>query len=119
MAKVESVGANKVKIEITISAEEFAAALQQAYLKNKGKFNIQGFRKGHAPRPIIERQYGEGIFYEDAFDIAFPESYNKAVDELNIIPVSRPELDVTEIGKQGVSYTAEVFVKPEVKLGEY
>ncbi len=119
MAKVESVGANKVKIEITISAEEFAAALQQAYLKNKGKFNIQGFRKGHAPRPIIERQYGEGIFYEDAFDIAFPESYNKAVDELNIIPVSRPELDVTEIGKQGVCYTAEVFVKPEVKLGEY
>ncbi len=119
MAKVESVGANQVKIEINISAEEFAAALQQAYLKNKGKFNIQGFRKGHAPRPIIEKQYGEGIFYEDAFDIAFPESYTKAVDELSIIPVSRPTLDVTAIGKEGVCYTAEVFVKPEVKLGEY
>ena len=119
MAKVENVGANKVKMEITITAEEFAAALHQAYLKNKGKFNIQGFRKGHAPRPIIEKQYGEGIFYEDAFDIAFPDSYTKAVDELKIVPVSRPTLDVTAIGKEGVCYTAEVFVKPDVKLGEY
>jgi len=119
LAKVESVGANQVKIEIDISAEEFAAALHQAYLKNKGKFNIQGFRKGKAPRAVIESHYGEGIFYEDAFDIAFPESYNKAVDELSIVPVSRPKLDVTKIGKDGVCYTAEVFVKPEVKLGEY
>ncbi len=119
MAKVESVGANQVKIEVNISAEEFAAALQQAYLKSKGKFSIQGFRKGHAPRPIIEKQYGEGIFYEDAFDIAFPESYTKAVDELKLVPVSRPKLDVTAIGKEGVCYTAEVFLKPEVKLGEY
>lgn len=119
MARLESVGANKVKIEVDISAEEFAAALQQAYFKNKGKFNIQGFRKGHAPRPIIEKQYGEGVFFEDAFDMAFPESYSKAVDELEIVPVSRPQLDVTEIGKEGVKYTAEVFVKPEVKLGEY
>lgn len=119
MAKVESVGANQVKVEINITAEEFAAALQQAYLKNRGKFSIQGFRKGKAPRPVIESHYGEGVFYEEAFDIAFPESYTKAVDELNIIPVSRPQLDVTEIGKDGVCYTAEVFVKPEVKLGEY
>ncbi len=119
MAKVESVGVNKVKLEIDISAEEFVAALQQAYLKNRGKFNIQGFRKGKAPRPVIESHYGEGIFYEEAFEIAFPESYTKAVDELEIVPVSRPELDVTAIGKDGVSYTAEVFVKPEVKLGKY
>lgn len=119
MAKVESVGANKVKIEIGISKEEFAAAMQQAYLKNRGNFNIQGFRKGKAPRPVIESHYGEGIFYEEAFEIAFPESYTKAVDELEIVPVSRPELDVTNIGKDGVSYTAEVFVKPEVRLGEY
>ena len=119
MAKMESVGANKVKVTIEITAEEFAAALQQAYLKNRGKFNIQGFRKGKAPRPVIESHYGEGIFYEEAFEIAFPESYTKAVDSLDIVPVSRPELDVTAIGKDGVTYTAEVFVKPEVKLGEY
>ncbi len=119
MAKVESVGANKVKLTIEVSAEDFAAALQQAYLKNRSKFSIQGFRKGKVPRPVIESHYGEGIFYEDAFEIVFPESYTKAVDELDIIPVSRPELDVTAIGKEGVSYTAEVFVKPEVKLGEY
>lgn len=119
MAKVESVGANKVKIEIDISKEEFAAAMQQAYLKNRGNFNIQGFRKGKAPRPVIESHYGEGIFYEEAFEIAFPESYTKAVDELEIVPVSRPELDVTTIGKDGVSFSAEVFVKPDVKLGEY
>ncbi len=119
MAKVESVGANKVKIDIEISAEAFAAAQQQAYLKNRGKFNIQGFRKGKAPRPVIESHYGEGIFYEEAFEIAFPESYTNAVDELEIVPVSRPELDVTAIGKDGVCYSAEVFVKPEVKIGEY
>jgi len=119
LAKVESVGANKVKIDIEISAEAFAAAQQQAYLKNRGKFNIQGFRKGKAPRPVIESHYGEGIFYEEAFEIAFPESYTNAVDELEIVPVSRPELDVTAIGKDGVCYSAEVFVKPEVKIGEY
>lgn len=119
MAKVESVGANKVKLTVDVSAQDFAAALQKAYLKNRGKFSIQGFRKGKAPRPVIESHYGEGIFYEDAFEIVFPESYTKAVDELEIVPVSRPELDVTAIGKEGVSFTAEVFVKPEVELGEY
>lgn len=120
MAKVEALGANKVKLSVEVSAEDFAAALQQAYLKNRGKFSIQGFRKGKAPRPVIERHYGEGIFFEDAFDIVFPDSYTKAVDELEIVPVSRPELDVTDICKEkGVSYTAEVFIKPEIELGEY
>ena len=120
MAKVESAGANKVKLTIEVSAEDFAAALQQAYMKNKGKFAVQGFRKGKVPRPIIERNYGEGIFFEDAFEIAFPDSYSKAVDETGIVPVSRPEIDLEKISKEeGVVYTAEVFVKPEVKLGEY
>lgn len=120
MAKVESAGANKVKLTIEVSAEDFAAALQQAYIKNKGKFAVQGFRKGKVPRPIIERNYGEGIFFEDAFEIVFPDSYSKAVDETGIMPVSRPEIDLEKISKEeGVVYTAEVFVKPEVKLGEY
>ena len=120
MAKVEALGANKVKLTVEVSADEFAAALQQAYLKNRGNFSIQGFRKGKAPKPVIESHYGEGIFYEDALDIVFPDSYAKAVEESKIEPVSRPTLDVTDIGKkQGVVYTAEVFVKPEVELGEY
>jgi trigger factor len=120
LANVESAGANKVKLTIEVTPEDFAAALQQAYLKNKGKYYIQGFRKGKAPRPVIERHYGEGIFFEDAFEILFPDSYSKAVEETGIFPVSRPEIDIEKIGKEeGVVYTAEVFVKPEVKLGEY
>ena len=120
MAKVESAGANKVKLTIEVTAEDFAAALQQAYLKNKGKYFVQGFRKGKVPKPVIESHYGEGVFFEDAFEILFPDSYSKAIEETETIPVSRPEIDIEKIGKEdGVVYTAEVFVKPEVKLGEY
>ena len=120
MTKVESVGANKVKAEITVSAEEFAVALQEAYNKNKGQYNVQGFRNGKAPRRVVENYYGEGIFYEDAFEIAFPESYTKTVDAEGIVPVSRPEIDIVKISHEdGIVYTAEVFVMPEVKLGEY
>jgi len=120
LAKVESAGANKVKLTIEVTAEDFAAALQQAYLKNKGKYFVQGFRKGKVPKPVIESHYGEGVFFEDAFEILFPDSYSKAIEETETIPVSRPEIDIEKIGKEdGVVYTAEVFVKPEVKLGEY
>ena len=120
MTKVESTGANKVKIEITVSSEDFTSALQKAYNKSKGQFSVQGFRKGKAPRRVIENYYGEGVFYEDAFEIAFPDSYTAAVDEEGIVPVSRPDIDIKTIGqKEGLVYTAEVFVKPEVKLGEY
>ncbi len=120
MAKVENVGANKVKMTVEIDSEAFAAALQQAYIKTRGKFTVQGFRKGKAPKAMIEKHYGEGVFFEEAFDIVFPESYQKAVDELGIFPVSRPELDIEKIDKtEGVVFTAEVFVKPEVKLGQY
>lgn len=120
MAKVESVGANKVKIEVEVSPEDFAAALQEAYIKTRGKFSVQGFRKGKVPKPVIENYYGESVFYEEAFELVFPDSYTKTVDELDIIPVSKPELDITTIGKkEGVIYTAEFFVKPEVILGEY
>ena len=120
LAKVESAGANKVKLTIEVTAEDFAAALQQAYIKSRGKFTVQGFRKGKAPRPVIEKYYGEGIFFEDAFEALFPDSYSKAIDETGIEPVSRPEIDLEKIGKEeGVIYIAEVFVKPDVKLGEY
>lgn len=120
MTKVENVGANQVKVEIEVSPEDFADALQKAYIKTRGKFSVQGFRKGKAPKPVIENFYGEGIFFEDAFEIVFPGSYTKAVDELNLVPVSKPEIDIKTIGKsEGVTYTAEFFVKPEVELGQY
>ena len=120
LAKIENVDVNKVKVTIEVSAEDFAAALQQAYLKNKSKFAVQGFRKGKVPKNVVESYYGEGVFYEDAFEIVFPDSYKAAVDELDIVPVSRPDIDIEKIGKsEGLVYNATIFVKPEVELGEY
>ena len=120
MSKVENVDVNKVKFEVNVSKEDFAAALQKVYLKNRGKFSLQGFRKGKVPRPVIEQYYGEGVFFEDAFEAVFPDSYTDTVKELDIVPVSRPDVDIVKIGKEeGVVYTAEVFVKPEVELGDY
>ena len=120
LAKIENVDVNKVKVTIEVSAEDFAAALQQAYLKNKSQFAVQGFRKGKVPKNVVESYYGEGVFYEDAFEIVFPDSYKAAVDELEIVPVSRPDIDIEKISKQeGLVYSATIFVKPEVELGEY
>lgn len=120
MTKVENVGPNKVKLEITVSPEILAEALQKAYIKTRGKFSIQGFRKGKAPKQVIESHYGQGIFFEDAFEIVFPDSYSNAIDELKLFPVSKPEIDIAAIGKdEGITYTAEFYVKPEVTLGQY
>ncbi len=120
MVKQESVGPNKVKIEVSVSPEIFAEALQKAYIKTRGKFSVQGFRKGKAPKPVIENYYGEGIFFEDAFELIVPDSYSKAIDELGLFPVSKPEIDIIDIGKKdGVKYSAEFFIKPEVVLGQY
>ena len=77
-------------ITITVTAEDFSKALDAAYKKNRGKFNIDGFRKGKAPRRIIENRYGEGVFFEDALDEAFPSEYEKAIEEHNLKPVNMP-----------------------------
>lgn len=120
LAKVENVDVNKVKVTIEVSPEDFAAALQEAYVKNKGEFAVQGFRKGKVPKSVIENYYGEGVFFEDAFEAAFPDSYEKAIKELDLTPVSRPDVDIDKIGKkEGIIYNATIFVKPEVELGEY
>ncbi len=111
---------NVVTLKIEVDAETFEKAIQQAYQKNKHKFNIPGFRKGKAPRKIIEMNYGEGVFYEDAINIVFPEAYDKAIEEHKLDPVDRPTVDVEDIEKgKTVVFTAEVTVMPEVKLGEY
>ena len=111
---------NQVTFKITVDNDKFESAITKAYNKNKGKFNIPGFRKGKAPKQIIESQYGKGVFYNDAIDMLFPEVYPTALDELNIDPINRPDLEIEEISKDnGLVMVINVEVKPEVKLGEY
>lgn len=111
---------NKVFFNFELEADAFEKALQDAYMKNRGRFNIPGFRKGKAPRKIIELNYGEEIFYEDAINILLPEAYENAVKELELEPVDTPDIDIDEIIKgEAILVKAEVDVKPEVKLGDY
>lgn len=118
--KVERVEGNVVNLEINVPKEKFNEALKKSYNKNVGKFNIPGFRKGKAPMTIIEKQYGEGVFYEDAIEIVCDETYPQAIKENEISPVDYPSIDVVQIGKDvDFIYTAKVTVKPEVKLGQY
>ncbi len=118
--QVEKLEKNMAKLTIEASAEEFEAAIQKAYLKNKNKINVQGFRSGKAPRALIEKMYGASIFYEDAANELIPVAYEKAAGESNLEIVSRPEIDVVQIEKgKSFIFTAEVALKPEVKLGTY
>ena len=111
---------NKVSFKLTVDNEKFESAIVKAYNKNKGKYNIPGFRKGKAPRKVIETHYGKGVFYSDAIDIVFPEVYPAAIDELKIDPIDMPSIDVEEISKDnGLVLLVDVEVKPEFQLGDY
>ena len=111
---------NIVTAKLVVDNDKFESALTKSYNKNKGKFNIPGFRKGKAPRKIIEAQYGKGVFYDDAIEIVFPEAYEIAIKELNIDPIDRPSLDIEEISQDnGLVMTVTVEVKPEFELGAY
>ena len=118
--QVENLEKNTAKLTIEVPAEKFEEAVQHSYNKNKGKFNIPGFRKGKAPFNIIKKMYGVGVFYEDAVDEVIDASYPDAAKESGLEIVSRPSISIEEIeeGKAFV-YTAVVAVKPEVTLGEY
>ena len=107
MSTVEKIEKNMVSFEFSVTAEEFEAAIEKAYKKNVGKISIQGFRKGKAPRKLIEKYYGVEIFYEDAINIVLPDAYDKAIDENNIYPVDQPEIDIKgEISREnGVTFT--------------
>jgi len=110
----------KVKLEIHVDPETFEQGMQKSYMKNRKNISIPGFRKGKVPRKIIERYYGEAIFYEDAINEIFPQVYDEAVKEADIVPVDRPDVDIIQIGSgQDLILTAEVDVKPEVELGQY
>ena len=118
--QVEKLEKNMAKLTIEASAEDFEKAIQKVYLKARGNINIPGFRKGKAPRKLIEKMYGTGVFYEDAANDLIPTAYAEALKDCDLEIVSRPEINVTQIeaGKPFI-FTAEVAVKPEVTLGEY
>jgi len=118
--KIEKLENSMVKLVIEVEADQFEKGLQKAYLKERGGITLQGFRKGKAPRKLIEKSYGEGVFYEEAANQIIPEAYDAAVQETKLEVVSRPDIDVTQIGAgKTFIFTAEVAVKPEVTLGDY
>lgn len=115
--KVET---NKHELEIEISAEAFEAAVQAAYLKAKKNINVPGFRKGHAPRKIVEKEYGEGVFYEDALNAIIPAEVDTAVAEAGLELVARPDVEVTEVSKEkGAVIKAVCITKPEIEIKDY
>lgn len=115
--KVET---NKYELEITVDKDKFESAVEKAFKKNAKRVNVPGFRKGHAPRTVVERYYGEGVFYEDAVNALYPEEYEAAVKEAGIDPVDRADIEIVSVDKEnGLVFKAKVTVKPEVEVGEY
>lgn len=118
--QVEKLEKNMAKLTIEVSADDLEKALQSAYMKQKNKISLPGFRKGKVPRQMIEKMYGAEIFYDDAANALIPKAYADAYDECELEIVSRPEIDVVQIEKgKPFIFTAEVATKPEVTLGEY
>ena len=119
--KVEKTEKNVASFELEIGAEAFEAAMQRSYKKNVKQFNIPGFRKGKAPRKMIEKMYSPAVFYDDAINFVFPDEYDKAINEASLEPVDRPEVDVKQWPEDGKNLilTVKVTVKPEVKLSKF
>ena len=111
---------NNYEVEITISAEAWENAVEQTYQAEKGRFAVQGFRKGKAPRKVIEKNYGDMVFFDGAFDRVFSEEYGKFLDEnKEFEPIAQPDVKIDKFGKEGMVITATVAGAPEVKLGAY
>jgi trigger factor len=116
----KKISSNQMKFDFTVPHEEFEAAVQKAYFKDKGRISVPGFRKGKAPRKLIENMYGKSIFYETAFDLLFPDVYRDAVEKEEAKTVDRPEIDITQIGEgEDLKFTVTVYVRPDVTLGNY
>ena len=118
--QVEKLENNMAKLTIEVPADDLEKALQSAYMKQKNKIAMPGFRKGKVPRQMIEKMYGPEIFYDDAANALIPKAYSEAYDECDLEIVSRPEINIVQIEKgKSFIFTADVATKPEVKLGEY
>ena len=119
VTNVEKKEKSTVELTIQIDADQFEQAVQKAYLKSRGSISVPGFRKGKAPRKIIEGMYGSGVFYEEAINEVYPEAYEQAVREQGLEDMGHPKMEIVEVGKEGFTFKALVSVRPEVKLGEY
>ena len=118
--KVDKLENNMAKITVTVPAEDFTKAVTESYNRNKSKYPVQGFRKGHAPQKMIENTYGEGVFFEDAINHIIDATYADALKESELDVVSKANFDLADMGKgKDFVYTAEVATRPEVKLGKY
>ena len=116
----EKLSSNKAKLSFVFPAETFDDAMQKAFLKVRKSINIPGFRKGKAPRKMVEALYGEGVLYDDAINLLFPDAYEAAVKEYDLHPVDQPEFFAEEIGSgKDLKFHVEVFVRPDVTLGQY
>lgn len=119
LKNVQDVEKNKVELEFSIDKEQFDAAVNRVYRKNVSKMNVPGFRKGKAPRSIIEKMYGKGVFYEDAVNDILPEAYEEALKESGKDAVSRPEIDIESIDEECVTIKATIYIKPVVEIKDY
>jgi len=119
VTSVEKKEKSTVELTIQVEAEAFEAAVQKAYMKNRNSINVPGFRKGKAPRKIIENMYGTGVFYEEAINEVYPEAYEAALKEQGLEDMGYPQFDMVEVGKEGLIFKALVSVRPEVKLNQY
>ncbi len=119
LQKKEMTATNLYELEIAVEKEVFAAATQEAYRKNVSKINVPGFRKGKAPKAIIEKMYGKGVFYEDAVNACIPDAYEAAIKEAELDVVGQPEFDVESVSDEGLVLKVKVYVKPEVKIDNY
>lgn len=119
LQKNQMTGTNLYEIEFLVEKKDFEAAIEKAYRKNVKKMNVPGFRKGKAPKSIIEKMYGKGVFYEDAINDCLPTAYAQAAKDSALEIVSQPEFDVSSIDDNGVLVKAKVYVKPEVKIENY
>lgn len=120
MSQILSQEKNIVKFNLEVPANVFEDAMQKAFQKNRNKFNIQGFRKGKATRAMIEKLYGESVFFDEAIDLVFSDAYKSAIEDLKLDVIDRPSIDIDEIGSgKDLKMTVTVQVKPEVKVGDY